>query len=169
MPARPGRRADESPRHRRRGRRHLRARADRPLSRARRRVPRRYGAPGQQRGALRMPGVPLRRRPLRGRALRPLAVRGDPGDDGLEPVLSWRSYVAQAKTLGPGESTGYGRRFVADGPRGSGSSRWATRTASAAASRDRGARRRRRAAGSSAPSRWTPSPSSWGSSLSAPA
>ena len=40
----------------------------------------------------------------------------DPGEDGLEPVLSWRSYVAQARTLGPGESTGYGRRFVADEP-----------------------------------------------------
>lgn len=41
---------------------------------------------------------------------------GDPADDGLEPVLSWRSHVAQTKTLGPGESTGYGRRFVAERP-----------------------------------------------------
>jgi alanine racemase len=40
---------------------------------------------------------------------------GDPADHGLEPVLSWRSYVAQAKVLQPGESTGYGRRFVAAG------------------------------------------------------
>ena len=40
----------------------------------------------------------------------------DPGEDGLEPVLAWRSYVAQAKTLAPGESTGYGRRFVAERP-----------------------------------------------------
>jgi alanine racemase len=40
---------------------------------------------------------------------------GDPGDHGLEPVLSWRSHVALTKTLAPGESTGYGRRFVADG------------------------------------------------------
>jgi alanine racemase len=40
----------------------------------------------------------------------------DPADYGLEPVLSWRSYVAQARTLQPGESTGYGRRFVADEP-----------------------------------------------------
>lgn len=39
----------------------------------------------------------------------------DPGAHGLEPVLSWRSYVAQAKTLSSGESTGYGRRFVAEG------------------------------------------------------
>jgi alanine racemase len=40
----------------------------------------------------------------------------DPAVHGLEPVLSWRSYVALAKTLGPGESTGYGRRYVADAP-----------------------------------------------------
>src|SRR5579884_1645498 len=38
----------------------------------------------------------------------------DPRDDGLEPVLSWRSEVAQCKLLRPGESTGYGRRFVAE-------------------------------------------------------
>ena len=37
----------------------------------------------------------------------------EPARHGLEPVLAWRSYVAQAKTLGIGESTGYGRRFVA--------------------------------------------------------
>jgi alanine racemase len=40
----------------------------------------------------------------------------DPENDGLRPVLSWRSYVAVAKTLGPGESAGYGRRFVASTP-----------------------------------------------------
>ena len=39
---------------------------------------------------------------------------GDPQEHGLAPVLSWRSYVAQAKTLPPGRSTGYGRRFVAE-------------------------------------------------------
>jgi alanine racemase len=39
---------------------------------------------------------------------------GDPAEHGLEPVLSWRSYVAQAKVLQPGESTGYGRGFVAE-------------------------------------------------------
>jgi alanine racemase len=39
----------------------------------------------------------------------------DPGGHGLEPVLSWRSYVAQVKTLHAGESTGYGRRFRAEG------------------------------------------------------
>ena len=38
----------------------------------------------------------------------------DPREHGLEPVLSWRSYVALAKTLDAGESTGYGRRFVAE-------------------------------------------------------
>ena len=38
----------------------------------------------------------------------------DPQEHGLEPVLSWRSYVAQAKTILPGGSTGYGRRFVAE-------------------------------------------------------
>jgi alanine racemase len=37
----------------------------------------------------------------------------DPAVDGLAPVLSWRSRIAQVKTLAPGESTGYGRRFVA--------------------------------------------------------
>jgi alanine racemase len=41
---------------------------------------------------------------------------GDPAHDGLEPVLSWRSCVRLVKTLDAGESTGYGRRFVADRP-----------------------------------------------------
>src|SRR5207245_1835452 len=40
----------------------------------------------------------------------------DPADDGLEPVLSWQSYLAQVKQRQPGESTGYGRRYVADSP-----------------------------------------------------
>jgi alanine racemase len=38
----------------------------------------------------------------------------DPAVHGLAPVLSWRSHVALAKTLEPGESTGYGRRHVAE-------------------------------------------------------
>jgi alanine racemase len=38
----------------------------------------------------------------------------DPAGHGLEPVLSWRSYVALVKTIDSGESTGYGRRFVAE-------------------------------------------------------
>jgi alanine racemase len=37
-----------------------------------------------------------------------------PLDDGLVPVLSWRSELAQVKRLAPGESTGYGRTFVAE-------------------------------------------------------
>ncbi len=37
----------------------------------------------------------------------------DPAEDGLEPVLSWESELAQVRLLAPGESTGYGRRFVA--------------------------------------------------------
>src|SRR5262249_19322757 len=41
---------------------------------------------------------------------------GDPADDGLEPVLSWQTFLAQVKQLETGESTGYGRRFVADEP-----------------------------------------------------
>lgn len=40
----------------------------------------------------------------------------DPAEDGLEPVLSWRSELALVKLLSPGESTGYGRRFVARRP-----------------------------------------------------
>jgi alanine racemase len=41
---------------------------------------------------------------------------GDPADDGLEPVLRWESYLALVKRLEPGESTGYGQRFVAERP-----------------------------------------------------
>jgi alanine racemase len=38
----------------------------------------------------------------------------DPAEDGLEPVLSWTSHLAQARLLRTGESTGYGRRFIAE-------------------------------------------------------
>ena len=38
----------------------------------------------------------------------------DPAEDGLEPVLSWTSHIAQTRLLRAGESTGYGRRFVAE-------------------------------------------------------
>jgi alanine racemase len=38
----------------------------------------------------------------------------DPGEDGLEPVLSWATEIAQSKLLHAGESTGYGRLFVAE-------------------------------------------------------
>jgi alanine racemase len=37
----------------------------------------------------------------------------DPSDHGLEPALSLVSYVAAVKRTAPGESAGYGRRFVA--------------------------------------------------------
>ncbi len=40
----------------------------------------------------------------------------DPAAHGLEPALSWESYVAQVRELTPGESTGYGRRYVAKAP-----------------------------------------------------
>ena len=39
---------------------------------------------------------------------------GDPSADGLEPALRWESHLALVKRLSPGESTGYGRRFVAE-------------------------------------------------------
>jgi alanine racemase len=38
----------------------------------------------------------------------------DPAEDGLEPVLSWASEIAQSKLLHAGESTGYRRGFVAE-------------------------------------------------------
>jgi alanine racemase len=38
----------------------------------------------------------------------------DPAEDGLTPVLTWTSNVAQTRLLRAGESTGYGRRFVAE-------------------------------------------------------
>jgi alanine racemase len=37
-----------------------------------------------------------------------------PATDGLEPALRWDSYLAQVRRLAPGESTGYGRRFLAE-------------------------------------------------------
>jgi alanine racemase len=41
---------------------------------------------------------------------------GDAADDRLEPALSWSSELAQVKRLERGQSTGYGRTFVADEP-----------------------------------------------------
>jgi alanine racemase len=38
----------------------------------------------------------------------------DPLEDGLEPVLTWTSEVAKSRLLRAGESTGYGRRFIAE-------------------------------------------------------
>jgi len=50
-----------------------------------------------------------------GLALHGLSPFGsDPAEDGLVPVLSWMSEIALSKLLRPGESTGYGRRFVAE-------------------------------------------------------
>jgi alanine racemase len=40
----------------------------------------------------------------------------DPADHGLEPALEWTSRLAAVKPLEPGESVGYGRRFVAGEP-----------------------------------------------------
>ncbi len=40
----------------------------------------------------------------------------NPAEDGLNPVLSWRSRIAQVRQLEPAASTGYGRRFVAAEP-----------------------------------------------------
>src|SRR6202043_253182 len=37
----------------------------------------------------------------------------DPAADSLRPVLSWTSELALSRLLRPGESTGYGRGFVA--------------------------------------------------------
>jgi alanine racemase len=39
-----------------------------------------------------------------------------PASDGLEPALRWDSHLAQVRQLHSGESTGYGRRFVAEEP-----------------------------------------------------
>ena len=38
----------------------------------------------------------------------------DPADHGLEPVLELTSYLGEVRPCAPGESAGYGRRFVAD-------------------------------------------------------
>jgi len=40
----------------------------------------------------------------------------DPAPRGLRPALSLSSYVAGIREVGPGESVGYGRRFIADRP-----------------------------------------------------
>jgi alanine racemase len=67
-------------------------------------------------GALRFPAARLDAGRC-GIALYGLSPFGeDPAADGLEPVLSWRSAIAQTRLLRPGESTGYGRNFVAERP-----------------------------------------------------
>jgi alanine racemase len=67
-------------------------------------------------GALRFPASRLDAGRC-GIALYGLSPFGEtPAADGLEPVLSWRSRIAQTKRLESSESTGYGRRFVAEEP-----------------------------------------------------
>lgn len=41
-------------------------------------------------------------------------MNNDPADHGLEPALALRTYVAAVKPIAAGESTGYGRRFIAE-------------------------------------------------------
>jgi alanine racemase len=41
-------------------------------------------------------------------------MNNDPADHGLEPALALRSYVAAVKPIAAGQSTGYGRRFIAE-------------------------------------------------------
>lgn len=66
--------------------------------------------------ALRLPGARLDAARC-GLALYGLSpFGGDPAQEGLEPVLAWRSYLARVVRLAPGESTGYGRRFLVDRP-----------------------------------------------------
>ena len=40
----------------------------------------------------------------------------DPAEDGLEPALRWESQLAQVRLVQPGDSTGYGRRWIANTP-----------------------------------------------------
>src|SRR5665811_2292887 len=40
----------------------------------------------------------------------------DPFRDDLRPAMKLSSYVAGVRVVSPGESVGYGRRFVADAP-----------------------------------------------------
>jgi alanine racemase len=41
-------------------------------------------------------------------------MNNDPADHGLEPALALRTYVAAVKPIAAGQSTGYGRRFIAE-------------------------------------------------------
>jgi alanine racemase len=67
-------------------------------------------------GALRFPGSRFDAARC-GIALYGLSPFGeDPAADGLEPALSWESELAQVKRLQQGESTGYGRRWIAERP-----------------------------------------------------
>jgi alanine racemase len=67
-------------------------------------------------GALRFPAARLDAARC-GIALYGLSPFGeDAAADGLEPALAWTSGLAQVRQLAPGDSTGYGRRFVAERP-----------------------------------------------------
>jgi len=67
-------------------------------------------------GALRLPESHLDAARC-GVAIYGLSPFGEPpATDGLEPALRWDSHLAQVRQLAPGESTGYGRRFVAEEP-----------------------------------------------------
>ena len=109
----------------------------------------------EQRGRASLSVVALRRGALRHRALRPLAVRHRSGGDGLEPVLSWTSHLAQ---VAPASRRREHRlrpplhRRAAT--RGSGSFRSATRTASAATSPGRRCASQASCGRSSGRSRW---------------
>ena len=88
----------------------------------------------------------------------------DPAEQGLEPALELRSYVAEVKPCAPGESAGYGRRFVAE-PRRPGWARSRSATATAAPRADqqrRRADRRPPLPAGRARCRWTTSPSTSG-------
>jgi alanine racemase len=67
-------------------------------------------------GALRVPAARLDAARC-GIALYGVSPFGDDGASlGLRPALGWRSELSHVRLLGPGESTGYGRRFVATEP-----------------------------------------------------
>ena len=91
------------------------ARAARAVSRRDRAVSRsRRGTPRTARPRLRLPEARFDAARC-GIALYGLSpFGGDALEDGLEPVLAWTSELAAVKLLQPGESTGYGRRFVAE-------------------------------------------------------
>ncbi len=69
----------------------------------------------EQRGGAAAARVALRRGALRDRDLRALAVRHRRRTrTGSSPCSSWTTEIALSKLLRAGESTGYGRRFVAE-------------------------------------------------------
>ena len=59
-------------------------------------------------------GLALRHGAQRHRPVRSRAVQRRPFKDDLRPAMTLKSYVAGVRIVQPGESVGYGRRFVAD-------------------------------------------------------